>query len=134
MITMFWKSVKKKDIITQNRLSRRRGSIFFRNEFFTTLRRMHRNALFWNIMRHRVVFVYRRFGTKYGSHFHGSRVDPRPLKMGPIFCPETSVNNYHAWPHNIPEERKSHQHRGASLKSKYRESSSHQLWIRNKGH
>jgi hypothetical protein len=28
------------------------------------------------------------------------------------------VNNYHTTPRNIPEERKSHQHRGGSLKSK----------------
>jgi hypothetical protein len=38
--------------------------------------------------------------------------------MGPIRCPETSVNNYHTTPRNIPEERRSHQHRGGSLKSK----------------
>jgi hypothetical protein len=29
------------------------------------------------------------------------------VKMGPIRCPETSVNNYHTTPRNIPEERKS---------------------------
>jgi hypothetical protein len=40
-----------------------------------------------------------------------------PLKMGPIRCPETSVNNYHTTPGNIPEERRSHQHRRRSLKS-----------------
>jgi fatty-acid desaturase len=26
-----------------------------------------------------------------------------PVKMGPIRCPETSVNNYHTMPRNIPE-------------------------------
>jgi hypothetical protein len=31
-----------------------------------------------------------------------------PLKMGPTHCPETSVNNYHTTPHNIPEERRLH--------------------------
>jgi hypothetical protein len=31
-----------------------------------------------------------------------------PVKMGPIRCPETSVNSYHTTPHNIPEERRSH--------------------------
>jgi hypothetical protein len=41
----------------------------------------------------------------------------RPLKMGPIRCPETSVNNYHMTPRNIPEDRRYHQHRGGSLKS-----------------
>jgi hypothetical protein len=30
-----------------------------------------------------------------------------PLKIGPIHCPETSVNIYHTTPRNIPEERKS---------------------------
>jgi hypothetical protein len=29
-----------------------------------------------------------------------------------------SVNNYHITPRNIPEERRSHQHRGGSLKSR----------------
>jgi hypothetical protein len=31
--------------------------------------------------------------------------------------PEMSVNNYHTAPLNIPEERRSHQNRGGSLKS-----------------
>jgi len=31
------------------------------------------------------------------------------LKMGPIYCPETSVNNYQSIPRNVPEERRSHQ-------------------------
>jgi hypothetical protein len=30
-----------------------------------------------------------------------------PVKMGQIRCPETSVNNYHTTPRNIPEERRS---------------------------
>jgi hypothetical protein len=38
--------------------------------------------------------------------------------VGPIRCPETSVNNYLTTPRNIPEERRSHQHNGGSLKSK----------------
>jgi hypothetical protein len=42
-----------------------------------------------------------------------------PMKMGPIRCPKTSVNNYHTTPHNVPKERRSHQHRGESLKSRY---------------
>jgi hypothetical protein len=40
-----------------------------------------------------------------------------PLKMGPIGCPETSVQNYHSTLSNIPEERRSHEHRGESLRS-----------------
>jgi hypothetical protein len=43
--------------------------------------------------------------------------DSWPVKMGPILCPETLVSNYHMTPRNIPEERRTHQHRGGSLKS-----------------
>jgi hypothetical protein len=38
------------------------------------------------------------------------------LKMGPIHFPETTANNHHTTLHNIPEERKGHQHRGGSMK------------------
>jgi hypothetical protein len=41
-----------------------------------------------------------------------------PVKMGLIRCPETSVKNYHTMPRNNPEEHRSHQHRGRSLKSR----------------
>jgi hypothetical protein len=51
-----------------------------------------RSAFFWDITRRRVVIVFRR-------------------------CPETSVIKYHTTPRNTPEERRSHQHRGGSLKS-----------------
>jgi hypothetical protein len=53
-----------------------------------------RSAFFWDITRRRVVNVYRRFGTTYRSNLHGSRV---------------------------PKERRSHQHRGGSLKPRYSE-------------
>jgi hypothetical protein len=32
------------------------------------------SAVYWGIMRRRVVIVYRRFGTTYRSHLHESRV------------------------------------------------------------
>ena len=35
-----------------------------------------------------------------------------------IRCTETSVNSYHTAPRNNPEERRSHQHRGGSIKSR----------------
>ena len=38
--------------------------------------------------------------------------------MGPLDCPETSVRNYHSTLRNIPEECRSHLHRGGSLKSR----------------
>jgi hypothetical protein len=37
----------------------------------------------------------------------------------PTCCPETSVNNYYTALRNIPEERRSHKHRGGSLKSRF---------------
>jgi hypothetical protein len=37
--------------------------------------------------------------------------------MGPIRCPETSVNNYRTTPRNIPEDHRFYQYRGCSLKS-----------------
>jgi hypothetical protein len=67
-----------------------------------------KSALCWVVTRRRVVIVYRSFGTAYVSHVQGSRFrkgkDSWPLKMGPIFCRETSVNNYHMTPRNIPKE------------------------------
>jgi len=46
------------------------------------------------------------------SHLRGSRSPgrrtSRPLKMGPIGCPETSVRNYLSTLCNIPEERRTH--------------------------
>jgi len=38
--------------------------------------------------------------------------------MGPMGFPETSVNNYECMLRNIPEERRSHFHRGGSLTSR----------------
>jgi hypothetical protein len=72
----------------------------------------------------KVVIIYRRFGTTYRSHLHGSRFrvgnsETWPVKMGPIRCPETSVNSYHTTPCNYPEENRFHQHRGGKMKSSY---------------
>jgi hypothetical protein len=36
--------------------------------------------------------------------------------MRPIRCPETTVNDYHSTLRNTPEDRRSHQYRGESLK------------------
>jgi hypothetical protein len=53
----------------------------------------------------------------------------RPLKMGPIGCPETSVSNYQSTLCNIPEERRSYLHRDGSLKT--RQSRGVSEWSRN---
>jgi hypothetical protein len=64
-------------------------------------------VVFWVITRRHVVISYRRFGTMYRSHPHGSR-----FRVG------TSVNNHHTMPCNNPEDHRFHQHRGRSLKSR----------------
>jgi hypothetical protein len=58
-----------------------------------------RSVFFWDITRRRVLIRYRRFGTTYRSHIQGSR----PLKMGTIHCPETSVSDYRGTLRNIPD-------------------------------
>ena len=45
------------------------------------------------------------------------RTTARPLKMGPVCCPETSLNNYQHTLRNNPEDRGPHLHRVRSLKS-----------------
>jgi hypothetical protein len=64
-----------------------------------------KSAVFWGIMRRRVVIVYRRFGTTYRSHPHGSRV-----RVGKRITTRRRVNT--------PEDRRYHQHHGGSLKSR----------------
>ena len=44
-------------------------------------------------------------------------LDSRPLRMGPIGCPETSARNYHSMLRNNQEERISYLFRGGSLKT-----------------
>jgi hypothetical protein len=67
-----------------------------------------RAAIFLDITQRRVGTLYRRFGTTYLSHLQG--------QDGTDGCPETSVQNYHCTLRNILEERRSHLHRGGSLK------------------
>jgi hypothetical protein len=57
-------------------------------------------------------------GQHLGPIFQGQDVRTSwPLKMGPIRCPETSVQDYHLTLRNISEEHISHQHRGGKQKS-----------------
>jgi hypothetical protein len=71
-----------------------------------------RSVLFWDITQRWVVVLYQRFGTTCRVHRRGST---EPVIMGPIGCPETSVQNYHSTLCNIPEERRSHLNRGGSM-------------------
>jgi hypothetical protein len=69
-----------------------------------------KSVVFWVITRRRVVIIYRRFGTTYRSHPHGSRFqDSFPLGIltredGTDTLSETSVNNYHTTPCNYPKD------------------------------
>jgi hypothetical protein len=88
-----------------------------------------KSARFWDITQRWVIVLHRRFGTIYLYHLQGSKPPKRKprrkissrtswtLKMTPIGCPETSVYNYHSKLRNIPEEWRSHVHRGGSLRS-----------------
>jgi hypothetical protein len=75
---------------------------------------MTRSALFWDITQRQVVILYRRFGTTYRSPFKGQEAKEEntswiswQLKMWPIRCPVTSVEDYHLTLHNIPEQGRS---------------------------
>jgi hypothetical protein len=79
-------------------------------------------VLFWYITQRWVVVLYRRLGTTYRSHLQVTLTCwiSWPLKMGPIGSPETLAQNLHSTLCNIPEERRSHLHRGGRLKSRPR--------------
>jgi hypothetical protein len=54
--------------------------------------------------------------TQFDSIRNTNRWMLQLLKLGLTACPETSVENYHSTLRHIPEERRSHLHRGGSLK------------------
>lgn len=68
---------------------------------------------------------YRRFSNPIHPTLKGQAVQItypsfftlRPLKKGPIGCPEMSVSNYQSTLCDISEQQKSHSHRDESLKS-----------------
>jgi len=76
-----------------------------------------RSSLFWDVTQRTLVSICRGFGTTSLSRLQGSSSSARPLKIGPISCPETSVNNYQSTLRNISEERRSHLQRGGILKT-----------------
>jgi hypothetical protein len=94
-----------------------------------------KSAVFWGIMQCRVVIVYRRFGTMYrSSSSELSYSDSWPVRMGPVRCPETSVNNYHTTPRNTPEDRRFHcaffwEILGSSVSLKTFHTDWHLLWF-----
>jgi len=81
------------------------------------------SALFWYLMQRKIVIPCRRFGTPYQAHLQrssSSRINSLkiwPWKIGPIGCPETSAWIYHTKLGKSPEDRRTHLHRGGSLKS-----------------
>jgi hypothetical protein len=70
-----------------------------------------KSAIFLVITKRVVVIHLRRFGTTYLTHLQG-------LKMGKIFCSESSVWNYHYSLRNSPEERSCHVLHGGNLESR----------------
>jgi hypothetical protein len=72
-------------------------------------------TIFWNVTRRRLVAGYRSFGIAFRSHLPGWSSPRRPMTMGPVGCPETSVTtNLHRI--TIPQERRPQLHGGGSLK------------------
>jgi hypothetical protein len=49
------------------------------------------SSLFWDVTQRRIVVNYRPFGKIYRPLLQGS-ISPTTSKMGPLGCPETSVN------------------------------------------
>jgi hypothetical protein len=84
--------------------------VMFLGTLLTLLTLILRTAFFWFTKQRVVVIYYLRFGTTYLSHLQ------RPLMVGPIGCPETSVRNYHYTLLSKPEEGSSNLLRGGSLK------------------
>jgi hypothetical protein len=66
----------------------------------------------WLITAHTILYI-----SAYVKYARHSSWTAWPLRMGPIGCTETSVNNYKSTLPNIPEELRSHLHRDRSLKS-----------------
>ena len=58
---------------------------------------------FWDVTRRTLVVSYRSFN---GQTVYKELLTDWPLKIGPIICPETSVNNCQLMPRNISEERR----------------------------
>jgi hypothetical protein len=81
-----------------------------------------RRAFFWDFTQRRLIVRSRRFGTTYWAPY--SRVQQSfflgclTLEDGTDRFVETSVTNCRSTLRNIPEERRSHWHRGGSLKSR----------------
>ena len=98
-----------------------------------------RYAFFWSITHRRVVILYRRFGTTYRPHLRGTRsiffFDLLTSEdVTNTFFPETSAKDYHSTLRNTPEERRSHQHRSGSLKSRMLDEdcwNSFVVWVRS---
>jgi hypothetical protein len=71
------------------------------------------SAPFWDIAQCWVVMLYRRLATNYQSHFHEE--DFVSLEDG---TDRFSIKNHHSTLSNIPQEHRSHLHRGGTLKSR----------------
>jgi hypothetical protein len=88
----------------------RKSKWFFPSGFPTKTLTYFRSVLFLDVTQCWMVVLYRRFGTSYLSHLQRpfSSWTSWPLKMGPIGCPETSVQNYQSTLRNIADARRFH--------------------------
>jgi len=79
-----------------------------------------KSSLFWDVTQCRLVVGYRRFGTTYWSHLQVS-MNPKRRSLDPsgwdTYLSRNVCDNQSTLS-NMPEERRSHLHRGGSLKSR----------------
>jgi hypothetical protein len=82
-------------------------------------------VLWQGILQHEICTILGYYVASCGNHLltfrdsvsvPPSRARSWPFKTGAIHCPEMLVNDYCMMPHNIAEERRSHQHRNGNLK------------------
>jgi len=76
-----------------------------------------RPLLFWNVMQHRPLISYQRFGTPYQSYRQESSSITSPFNTGLIGCPKTVKTSNQSTLRNIPEEQRN---RVLNLSGKYR--------------
>jgi hypothetical protein len=65
-------------------------------------------VLFWDITQRRGGNSVPAFRHNLSVPYSTVKKSSWTLKIGPIFCPETSVKGYHLTLRNMPEERRSH--------------------------
>jgi hypothetical protein len=89
------------------------GKIFPRKKFLISKITRSKSSLLWDVTQSKLVGSYRRFGATYRSHIQGSSLILEDWTNMLL----RNIGNYQSTLRNIPEERRSHLHRGGNLKS-----------------